>query len=229
MTVNPAVKRVVCLANSRKHGGSCVAGRELLPAGRIGEWIRPVSAREDEAVAAYERQYEDGGEPQMLDVIDVPLLEARPKNFQRENWLLDPNRRWKKVSRMPNSWLTRLADPTAPIWVNGFSAAGKLNDRAPVTLASTLSDSLRLIRVDALTLTVAQPSARYGDYTKKLRGRFRHGGVDYCFDVTDPACESEYRYRPNGNYPIGERFLTVSLGEPYHGYAYKLIAAVIEP
>ncbi len=225
----PTVKRIVCLANSRKYGGSCVAGREIPRGGGVGGWVRPVSDRDDEAVAAYERQYEDGGEPQMLDVIDIPLLEARPKSFQRENWLLDPNRRWKKVARMTQGALARLAAPTSPLWINGFSATGKLNDRAPVMLANTLSDSLRLIRVDALTLTVAQPSARYGDGRKKLRGRFRHGGVDYCFDVTDPVYESEYRYRPNGNYPIGERFLTVSLGEPYHGYAYKLIAAVIEP
>ena len=33
----------------------------------------------------------------------------------------------------------------------------------------------------------------------------------------------------NGEYELGESYLTVSLGEPFDGYCYKLIAAVIEP
>ena len=33
----------------------------------------------------------------------------------------------------------------------------------------------------------------------------------------------------DGDYPIGESYLTVSLGEPFEGYSYKLIAAVIVP
>ena len=45
--------------------------------------------------------------------------------------------------------------------------------------------------------------------------------------VTDPDYERRYLQEPNGSYPIGERFITVSLGEPYRGYVYKLIAAII--
>jgi hypothetical protein len=37
-------KRIVCLANSVKHGGLCIAGREVMEHG-FGGWIRPVSAR----------------------------------------------------------------------------------------------------------------------------------------------------------------------------------------
>ena len=44
MNVTRTVKRIVCLANSRKRGGRCVAGKELLADGRAGGWIRPVSA-----------------------------------------------------------------------------------------------------------------------------------------------------------------------------------------
>ena len=34
----PTVKRIVCLANSRKLTGRCVAGKELLEGNRLGGW-----------------------------------------------------------------------------------------------------------------------------------------------------------------------------------------------
>ena len=78
------VKRLVCLANSRKEGDRCIAGKEVLADGRFGGWICPVSNREDEAVSAGERQYQDGSEPRLLDVIDLPVLTARQKGYQAE-------------------------------------------------------------------------------------------------------------------------------------------------
>lgn len=84
------IKRMVCLANSRKRlAGRCVAGR-VLENGQPTGWIRPVSNREHEEVSECERQYQDGSEPRLLDVIDVPLIESKPKGYQTENWLLDP-------------------------------------------------------------------------------------------------------------------------------------------
>ena len=63
----------------------------------------------------YERQYEDGSDPRVLDVIDVPLLESRPSGYQTENWLLDPRHYWEKVGRLSVFDLPALADPVAPL------------------------------------------------------------------------------------------------------------------
>jgi hypothetical protein len=50
------VKRILCLANSRKLSGRCLAGKEF-GGNDIGTWIRPVGAREHGEVSEYERQY----------------------------------------------------------------------------------------------------------------------------------------------------------------------------
>ena len=221
------LKRIVCLANSRKRNGRCIAGKELLEDGSAGGWVRPVSAREDEEVSVVERQYEDGSEPRVLDVIELPVVESRPKGYQQENWLLDPSRRWTRVDRIGEPDLPQWADAAETLWINGYSTSSGLNDRVPLAAANALDDSLRLIRADDLELTVSAPGADYGDFTRRMHGRFRHGGTTYSLRVTDPIYEQ--RYPRHGTYKIGGCFIAASLGEPYHGYAYKLIAAVIEP
>ena len=71
-------KRMVCLANSRKLQGRCIAGRELDNGKPIG-WIRPIGDRTHEEVTEYERQYEDGSDPRVLDVIDVFYWSRGPR------------------------------------------------------------------------------------------------------------------------------------------------------
>jgi hypothetical protein len=77
------MKRMVCLANSRKLSGRCIAGR-VWDGKKAGDWVRPVSARSEEEVSEYEREYDYGSDPRVLDVIDVPVLEATPKHCQGE-------------------------------------------------------------------------------------------------------------------------------------------------
>ena len=228
METSTAVKRIVCLANSRKQKERCIAGKELLADGSPGGWVRPVSDREDEAVNESERQYEDGDEPRVLDVVDVPLLKARPKGYQQENWLLDPSQRWKRIHQIGPDALQDFAEPAEPLWVNGYHTNHGRNDRVPLDPAKSLDSSLRLIRVSALELDVFAPRVDIGDFKRRIKGRFQYVGEEYRLWVTDPVYEEIYLNRPNNSYALGNCFLTVSLGEPYQGYAYKLIAAIIE-
>ncbi len=219
------IKRIVCLANSRKMSGRCIAGKEIREDGQVRDWIRPVSDRESQEVSEEERQYEDGSDPRVLDVIDVPILNAQPEDYQQENWLLDPEYYWQKIRSVTPNELSQFTDPVAPLWINGRSSANGMNDRVPIRDARSLNHSLRLIKVDRLELYVS----RLGSYRRSVQGRFRYNGIAYWLRVTDPTCTRQYLRQPDGSYQIGERFLTVSLGEPFHGYAYKLIAAIIEP
>lgn len=222
------VKRIVCLANSRKLNGRCVAGKELLPGGRPGPWLRPVSDRAKEEVSEQERQYADGSEPRLLDVVDIPVLDPRPTAHQRENRRLDPARRWVRVGRIRWDDLLGWVDGDAPLWTNGHSTAGGGNDRVPLADAGMQTDSLRLIRVDRLLVSVAEPP-RPSSLYPVLRGSFRYNGAEYALRITDAESESGAANLPCGDYPVGERCLTISLGEPFDGYAYKLIAAIIKP
>lgn len=221
-------KRIVCLANSRKPGGRCVAGKELLVGGHTGAWVRPVSDRENEAVDDGERQYRDGSEPAVLDVIDVPLLKAKPKSHQQENWLLNPRLYWTRERRASVKEVHQLVDPIKELWDNGYSSRSGHNNRVPELVARELTYSLCLVEVSELTLHVYSVSSPYPDSVRRrMNGSFSYYGVDYCLRVTDPVCED--RFQAMGIHNLGECFLTVSLGEKFKdGYCYKLIAAVIK-
>ena len=222
------VKRIVCLANSRKMAGRCVAGKEVSESGHPGNWLRPVSNREGESISEPERCYADGSDPELLDIIEVPLLVARPKGYQQENWLLNPSCQWRKVGRLAWDDLPPLSDPAAPLWTNGFTSRGGENDQVPEDVAATHDSSLRLVRVENLTVIVSEPSRPSANFPI-LRGRFNHCNETYCFRITDPVSENGSVDLPYGEYPVGGRYLTVSLGEPFEGNAYKLIAAIIRP
>ena len=217
------VKRIVCLANSRKPGGRCVAGIEIDGEQRLG-WIRPVSDREDQAVAYSEQRYEDNRLPCVLDIVEVPLKKAQPHEHQQENWLLDGTQRWVKAGVASREDLTQWVDHPKHLWINGYSTSKGLNNKIPNAVASKLNSSLRLFKVDILMVHVFMDWGR-----KRVQGRFRHFGSDYWLWITDPGYEQKYLAKPEGRYNIGESFLTVSLGEPYDdGYCHKLVAAVIE-
>jgi hypothetical protein len=205
--------------------GRCLAGRKWTGK-KAGDWVRPVSAREHEEVSEYERQYEDGSDPRLLDIIKIPLLEARPKLYQRENWLLDPENYWEKIGNFPKSSLPTLVQEPGILWLNGYSTQHGLHDKIPVDRAGELDSSLRFIR-SIVKIKVFAPSRDYGDYKRKILASFDWGGVQYKMKVTDPGVERQYLALADGEHNLGERFMTLSLGEPFQGNIYKLIAAII--
>ena len=217
------VKRIACLANSRKSGGTCVAGR-VLENGSVGPWLRPVSAREDEALNLLERRCTDGSDPRVLDVVDVPLLASRPTGHQVENWLIDSSNLWVKVGQLSSRDLPALSDPVSPLW-EGAGASALGTDRVEERRAASLTKSLRFIEVKDLTLAVGHKWSG----KPQVRGAFRYLGRNYNLAVTDPVYETPYATQPLGRYPVGPCYLTISLGEVYRGDAYKLVAAIVQP
>src|SRR5687768_14462946 len=93
-------KRLLVLANSVKKGQHCVAGREVLhgPNGySYGPWIRPVSRTGEGELTEADCALQNGGQPRVFDVVDIPLLKCEGSAAQPENWFIDPSKQWTKV------------------------------------------------------------------------------------------------------------------------------------
>ena len=222
-----ATKRIVCLANSRKLQGRCVAGVELAGS-PPSAWVRPVSDREHQEVSEYERQYLDGSDPRLLDIIDVPLLKHLPKDYQQENWLLDPNIYWEKAGVFKWDDLAALAEIEAQLWRNGCHTYNGFNDQIPIGQAAEETSSLKLVHVDRLRLRVFAPGEAFGNSKRRVQARSQFAGDRYALWVTDPRIETTYLAKEDGYYQLGECYLTISLGEPFNEHCHKLVAAVIE-
>ena len=120
-----------------------------------------------------------------------------------------------------------LVDPIYPLWIDGHSTRLGLNDRILLEEAESVSDSLRLIHVEWLTLAVFESGDAFGNPKRRVQGQFTHAGKRNKLWVTDPKYERAYLAKLDGTYEMGKCYLTISLGEPFEDACYKLIAAII--
>lgn len=121
-----------------------------------------------------------------------------------------------------------LADTAGPLWLDGYSVYNGLNDKISLGFVNSTENTLKLVHVDGLQISVFKPAEAFGNAKRRVRGCFSLGGSRYCLWITDPAYEKKYLAKLDGTYSVGECFLTVSLGEPFSGAVYKLIASIIE-
>ena len=218
------IKEIICLANSRKYSGRCVAGKEF-SGNRVGEWVRPVSNRETGELSLKETCYRNGDPPALLDVMAIPLTRPDPHSYQTENYIVDTGQ-WIKKHQFPLSDLSRLCDPVDSLWINGYQSNNGLNDRMPEeTVKERIRSSLLFIRPGEVSIIVEEGP----NLLKRVRSRFTFAGSEYWLSVTDPVIENRYFHKDVGQYPINKTnlYFTISIGEPYEGYCYKLVAAVV--
>jgi len=219
-------KTIVCLANSRRPDGWCVAGKEVLGGGRFGEWVRPVNTQNDDAISAGEMKLDDGKRPRLLDVITVPLVEHVPKRHQPENHQIDSGRPWTKRGVLGKHELPALVDEAYDIWRIRKDCQ---NDRIWESCINEVNKSLLLIRPESLTINASE----------KVRANFRHHGENYSMSVTDSVAEARYAAKKpvtEARYQIATDgvYLCLSVaGNPFQprgsqGRSYfKIVAAII--
>jgi hypothetical protein len=224
----PYLKTIVCLANSFKNGGVCIAGKEKLAHG-YGGWVRPVSARETEEVRPSECRYKNGADPKLLDIMHVPLLNAAPHKHQTENQVIDTEGGWAKVGVLPKSELEQIRDRPVSLWIDGSNTrSGGWNNCIGAEQAEEIHDSLVLIRPENLAVAV-RSETREGAIAKKCWTAFRYNGTHYRLRLTDPIVTKAFQAKNEGDYPFEDVYICVSLTGPYKedGRCHKLVAAVL--
>lgn len=223
-------KKIIVLANSRKISGRCVAGKEIVGSG-FGGWIRPVSLRPAGELSEADRQFQDGADPKLLDIVEIPMTKHLPHGFQTENHAIDDQFHWSLQRKCTPADLKAALDTTATkLWDNTSpSTANGLHDRVTDAIAANLQGSLLLIEVAKLTISVAIEGAYFNNAKRKVRGSFSYKNTSYILTITDPVIEREYLKKADGQYDAGPVMLCISLGDSFQGYAYKLIAGVIFP
>jgi hypothetical protein len=225
----PYAKTIVCLANSFKTGGICVAGKEKLANGGYGDWIRPVSDRPGAELSRSECINGNYGEPKLLDIIAVPLLEPLPHGHQTENHLIDGTRRWSKLGVMPWTVLPQICDRPPSLWINGGSTrSGGLNNCIGAVHAATLRSSLSLVRPETFSIAVGWQSVQGLD-RKVCWGKFTYNTEEYVLKLTHPDVSKAFQPKEEGDYPLEDVYICVSLTEPFSGdgKCHKLVAAIL--
>lgn len=231
---------ILCLANSRKHSGRCVAG--LRTDG--GGWIRPVGNNALKVLMPKHFTLPDFSEAMPLDLLRIPVESPAPLPHHPEDWLVGGGQ-WELLARpAPPEVATGLLRAHL---VRGPALLGTSMDRIPFTAFQhrPATASLALLWPKELLWKII----RSGEYQKrKTRIRFRAGAGDesvwYDLALTDPEWESRLQPLPVGEHPQetahgiapdDRLLLTVSLSEPLGdkpvendtGLCFKLVAAVI--
>lgn len=223
-------KTIICLANSYKHGGFCIAGKELV-ASKAGSWIRPVSPRPGHEVSLAEMRYPDQTTVGVLDIAEVTLAGRATLPHQPENHVLKSGSAWRRIGRA--SWATVLAAQDVPddrFWGGAHDSTHGLADKLKIEEAEALGSSLKLVRAADLNFHVQlEPGYAQQPATRKVRLEFNYMGENLLLAVTDPRARDHFLAGEDGVYPCREALVCVSLSEVLSGYVYRLAATIITP
>ncbi len=219
----PPVKKLICLANSRKHGAFCFAGIDI----DTGRWVRPVSELDDGRVERAVMSV-DGKVPALCDIVEVPLAESGPDfGFESENLSIRPGP-WRVTGTIEPGELLRRCSGERHILHNGET---HVTMEYLTALPPSRRCTLQLVEGFEFEAFSTGPSAQGGS---KWNGSFvTPEGQRLCTRITDPVLLEKLE---RGYCPAGHCLVTVSLSMPYTPQnwsgegtpCWKLIAGVVE-
>lgn len=216
-------KYFICLANSYKHGGRCIAGIEITfdangkpfiahhPDGRP-VWIRPVSDTPDEAIPT-----EIAQNIKMFSVIKLTDVVPCPKKAHVED-VRYSQMECRHGSFTPNNQLLQLCLDKKH--QNIFYYQGKA---VSAQMVERLDYSLMLIKPDEAEAYIDESREK-----SKYRMRFSYYGMHHDFSITDPVFLEAFRANPELSTDLKDVYLALSLGMEFEGFHFKLVAAVIQ-
>jgi len=204
--------RIICLANSFKGGGRCIAGIDL----ETGRWLRPIGRGRGYEGAIGSERLIDRSEPKLLDILDIPLGgNADDLGCQPENRVLRPGP-WRKVGEIDKDDVMQYTEETDRLLHN-------CDKNVPLSefesnIPKTEWKSLQLIHVINACFSK--------NPWDKTECNFFYSGHWYLLKTTCP--EAEQYIGSKAKY-----VLTISLGGPYRRKpqddlcCWKMVAGVI--
>lgn len=211
--------RLVCLANSFKEGGRCLAGIELdnqnnpvIVNGRP-KWIRPICNTNHGEVPTYLVSHLN-----ILDIIEINVTRNPNTDYQSENALFEETSICN-LGTFDRNNLNTLCENPLIIFNNRGNAVAQDTIR-------NLTRSLIFITTNNFEVT----ERTYEDTQRKqTRLVFTHRTNQYNFPITDPVFLHHYQADPDFIEDIEKLFLCLSLGVVWQNWYYKLVAGIITP
>jgi hypothetical protein len=212
--------RFVCLANSYKEGGRCIAGIVLdrysnpIIENGLPKWIRPVSD-----IGHGEIPKEWVSNINILDIVEIEPSAYVGEGYQSEN-----------ATFLEDSILvTGIFDHTklAGLWENRPYLFGTPGKAINIKYINRLDHSLTLVRT--VDFEVLENPSDDNPAKKKIRLSFTYNNNEYNLPVTDPVFLHSYQNSTNFMDGIEELYLTLSVGVVFEEWHHKLVAGIIIP
>ena len=211
----------ICLANSYKRGGRCIAGIEIAQ-NESGDWtiirnqdgtphwIRPVSYATYGEIFNYEAK-----KIGLFSVVRVTDMSPCPINAHSENVHY---KKMECLGMMPltTDFLNELTDKIHQTIFYNYDRTISLETY------NKGNYSLMFIRPEKAYVYVDNRWER-----PKFRMRILYHGIHYDMPITDPAYLQYLEHNPQKTGELAKVILTLSLGLEYQYQHHKLIAAVV--
>ncbi|WAS05799.1 hypothetical protein LQF76_02585 [Gloeomargaritales cyanobacterium VI4D9] len=211
------MRRVICLANSYKHQGRCIAGIAV----DSGEWIRPISELDDGRIPTNDSRI-PSEQINLLDIVDITLTKERGSGYERENRLYT-NQNWNILGKAEVIQILRYREQQLL-----YPEFGR---KVPSAYLSKIkpAQTLQLIEVKQIL---------WEKYEYAESSKFKAFLLDEIYDcteigfsITDPITLSKLR---QGQPVSSHCLLCMSFSQPFQGsndpepMCYRLVAGVIE-
>lgn len=215
-------KYFICLANSYKRGGRCIAGVEVIPDGNgrwkpiLNDdgrplWIRPIARTIYGEIPNFIAE-----SIQLLTVVSLSDVVPCPDKAHTENVYYSLIEQCD-YNLGPNLLNHLLDKKHQSIFCNRGRAVS-------AEMLVGINYSLMLIHPDKASAYIDENREK-----SKNRMKFSYYGVEYDFPITDPYFLEEFKKDPDRFSTLSDVYLTISLGLEFEGWHHKLVAGVIIP
>ena len=217
-------KYFICLANSYKRGGRCIAGVEIVfdnndrwklvrdDDGRP-RWIRPIARTIYGEIPNFL-----GENIKVFSIVRLTNVVPCPEKAHTENVYYSHIEQYNYAISQDSNLINLLIDTKHQSLFHNRGRA------VSTKMIAGINYSLMLIHPDKASAYIDENREK-----SKNRMRFTYYGTEYDFPITDPTFIDCLKKSADKYTNINDVYLTLSLGLEFEGWHHKLVAGVIIP